>query len=132
MFSLQGKKALIIGIANENSIAYGCAKALRAQGADLAVTYQNEKAEKYVRPLAEGLSAEIIAPLDVRGTGSSPRCSTRSASGGAGSIPACTRSPSARRRTCTRGWSIARARASASRWTSRCIRSSAWCAGPSR
>ena len=39
MFSLQGKKALIIGIANENSIAYGCAKALRAQGADLAITH---------------------------------------------------------------------------------------------
>ena len=65
MFSLEGKKALVIGIANENSIAYGCAKALRAQGADLAVTYQNEEAGKYVRPLAEGLGAEIIAPLDV-------------------------------------------------------------------
>jgi len=65
MFSLHGKKALIIGIANENSIAYGCAKALRQQGADLAITYMNEKAEPHVRPLAEGLSAEIIAPLDV-------------------------------------------------------------------
>lgn len=65
MFSLQGKKALIVGIANENSIAYGCAKALRQQGADLAITYLNEKAEPHVRPLAEGLSAEIIAPLDV-------------------------------------------------------------------
>lgn len=65
MFSLQGKKALIIGIANENSIAYGCATALREQGADLAITYLNEKAEAYVRPLAEELGAEIIAPLDV-------------------------------------------------------------------
>lgn len=65
MFSLQGKKALIIGIANENSIAYGCATALRTQGADLAITYLNEKAEAYVRPLAEELGAEIIAPLDV-------------------------------------------------------------------
>ena len=65
MFSLHGKKALIIGIANENSIAYGCAKALRQQGADLAITYMNEKAEPHVRPLAENLSAEIIAPLDV-------------------------------------------------------------------
>ncbi len=69
MFSLQGKKALIIGIANEHSIAYGCARALRAQGADLAVTYQNERAESYVRPLAEGLDAQIIAPLDVRQDG---------------------------------------------------------------
>jgi len=65
MFSLHGKKALIIGIANENSIAYGCAKALRQQGADLAITYLNEKAEPHVRPLAEGLGADIIAPLDV-------------------------------------------------------------------
>jgi len=65
MFSLHGKKALIIGIANENSIAYGCAKALREQGADLAITYLNEKAEPHVRPLAEELGAEIIAPLDV-------------------------------------------------------------------
>jgi len=65
MFSLHGKKALIIGIANENSIAYGCAKALRQQGADLAITYLNEKAEPHVRPLAENLGAEIIAPLDV-------------------------------------------------------------------
>ncbi len=65
MFSLAGKKALIIGIANDNSIAYGCAKALRQQGADLAITYLNEKAEPHVRPLAENLGAEIIAPLDV-------------------------------------------------------------------
>jgi len=65
MFSLHGKKALIIGIANENSIAYGCAKALRQQGADLAITYLNDKAEPHVRPLAEELGAEIIAPLDV-------------------------------------------------------------------
>ncbi len=66
MFSLDGKKALVMGIANDQSIAYGCAKALRAQGADLAVTYLNAKAEKYVRPLAEDLGAQIIAPLDVQ------------------------------------------------------------------
>ncbi|MEH0076176.1 enoyl-ACP reductase FabI [Pannonibacter sp. Pt2] len=65
MFSLQGHKALVVGIANENSIAYGCAKALRTQGADLAVTWLNSKAEPYVRPLAEELEAEIVAPLDV-------------------------------------------------------------------
>ncbi len=65
MFSLAGKKALVVGIANRDSIAYGVARALRAQGADLAVTYLNEKAEKHVRPLAEELEAEIIAPLDV-------------------------------------------------------------------
>ncbi|MBT9383813.1 enoyl-ACP reductase FabI [Pseudooceanicola sp. CBS1P-1] len=65
MFSLDGQKALIVGIANENSIAYGCARALKAQGADLAITYLNERAEPHVRPLAEALGASIIAPLDV-------------------------------------------------------------------
>ncbi len=65
MFSLAGQKALVVGIANDQSIAYGCARALKAQGSALAVTYLNEKAEKYVRPLAEELEAEIIMPLDV-------------------------------------------------------------------
>lgn len=66
MFSLEGTTALVIGIANEHSIAWGCAKAMSDQGAKLAVTYLNEKAEPYVRPLAEQLGAEIIMPLDVR------------------------------------------------------------------
>lgn len=66
MFSLAGKKALVIGIANEDSIAFGCAKAFRDQGAELAVTYQNEKAEPHVRPVAERLAAALILPLDVR------------------------------------------------------------------
>ena len=52
---LKGKKALVIGIANEYSIAYGCAKAFRELGADLAVTYLNEKARPYVEPLAREL-----------------------------------------------------------------------------
>ena len=69
MFSLAGKKALVVGIANEESIAYGCAKAFRAQGADLAVTYLNEKAEPFVRPIAEELGADIVLPLDVREDG---------------------------------------------------------------
>lgn len=65
MFSLHGQKALVVGIANEHSIAWGCAQALRAQGADLAVTWLNDKAERFVRPLAEQLGAEIMGPLDV-------------------------------------------------------------------
>jgi enoyl-[acyl-carrier protein] reductase I len=65
MFSLHGQKALVVGIANDQSIAWGCAKALKAQGAELAVTWLNEKAERFVRPLAEELEAEITAPLDV-------------------------------------------------------------------
>ena len=66
MFSLAGKKALIVGIANEDSIAFGCAKAFSAQGAELAVTFPDEKAERFVRPVAEKLAADIILPLDVR------------------------------------------------------------------
>jgi len=66
VFSLAGKKALVVGIANEDSIAFGCAKAFRAQGADLAVTFQNDKAEPFVRPLAEKLDTDIVLPLDVR------------------------------------------------------------------
>ena len=65
MFSLDGAKALVVGIANDQSIAWGCAQALRAQGAELAVTYLNAKAEPHVRPLAEQLGAEIVMPLDV-------------------------------------------------------------------
>ena len=66
---LEGKKGLVVGIANENSIAWGCAKAFRAFGAELAVTYLNDKAKKYVEPLARELEAPIVMPLDVRAEG---------------------------------------------------------------
>jgi enoyl-[acyl-carrier protein] reductase I len=66
---LDGKKGLIIGIANQDSIAWGCAKAFRAFGAELAVTYLNEKAKQYVEPLAIELEASIFMPLDVRTPG---------------------------------------------------------------
>jgi enoyl-[acyl-carrier protein] reductase I len=62
---LAGKKALVIGIANDSSIAYGCAKAFRELGADIAVTYLNEKAKRFVEPLAQELAAPIFLPLDV-------------------------------------------------------------------
>lgn len=65
MFSLANKKVLVVGIANRDSIAWGCARAFRAQGADLAVTWLNAKAEPFVRPLAEELAAQIAMPLDV-------------------------------------------------------------------
>jgi enoyl-[acyl-carrier protein] reductase I len=66
---LEGKRGLIVGIANENSIAWGCAKAFRALGAELAVTYLNDKAKKYVEPLAKELEAPILLPLDVNAPG---------------------------------------------------------------
>lgn len=66
---LTGKRGLIVGIANDQSIAYGCAAALQAAGAELAITYLNAKAEPHVRPLAEGLRAPLILPCDVREPG---------------------------------------------------------------
>ncbi|MDP5240964.1 enoyl-ACP reductase FabI [Uliginosibacterium sp. 31-16] len=69
MFSLRGKLGLIVGVANDHSIAYGCAKAFRQGGADLAITYLNPKSESYVRPLAEQLGAQLILPLDVEKPG---------------------------------------------------------------
>jgi enoyl-[acyl-carrier protein] reductase I len=66
---LEGRKALVVGIANESSIAWGCAKWLRALGADLAVTYLNEKAKRFVEPLANQLEAKIFMPLNVNEPG---------------------------------------------------------------
>lgn len=66
MNTLQGKKGLVVGIANEASIAWGCAQAFSEAGAELAITYLNEKAEPYVRPLGEKIQAPIIMPLNVQ------------------------------------------------------------------
>jgi enoyl-[acyl-carrier protein] reductase I len=66
---LEDKKGLIVGIANENSIAWGCAKAFRAFGAEVAVTYLNDKARKHVEPLAHELDSSIVMPLDVNAPG---------------------------------------------------------------
>jgi enoyl-[acyl-carrier protein] reductase I len=62
---LTGHKALVVGIANDQSIAYGCAKAFREAGAELALTWLNEKARNYVEPLARELEAPITGALDV-------------------------------------------------------------------
>jgi enoyl-[acyl-carrier protein] reductase I len=62
---LAGCKALVVGIANDQSIAYGCAKAFRTAGAELAVTWLNDKARPHVEPLARELEAPITVPLDV-------------------------------------------------------------------
>ena len=62
---LQGKRGLVVGIANTQSIAWGCASALRAAGAELAVTWLNDKARPHVEPLALQVQAAIMAPLDV-------------------------------------------------------------------
>ena len=66
LLPLNGRKGLVVGIANDSSVAWGCAQAYRQLGAEVAVTYLNQKAEKYVRPLGEALEAPIIMPLDVQ------------------------------------------------------------------
>ena len=63
--TLKGLKGLVVGIANQHSIAWGCAEAFRAAGAELAITYLNAKAEPHVRPLAEGVNATLIEAMDV-------------------------------------------------------------------
>ena len=62
---LEGKKCLIVGIAKDQSIAWGCARAFRALGAEIAVTYLHDKARRFVEPLAEEIEAPICMPLDV-------------------------------------------------------------------
>ncbi len=66
---LEDRKALVVGIANEHSIAYGCAKAFRELGAELAVTYLNDRARPHVEPLARDLGASLVLPLDVAQAG---------------------------------------------------------------
>lgn len=66
---LEGKRGLIVGIANDQSIAWGCARAFRALGAELALTYLNEKAKPYVEPLAREAQAPIFMPLNVQAEG---------------------------------------------------------------
>ena len=65
---LVGKKALVVGVANDQSIAWGCASAMRKAGADIAMTYLNERAKPHVEKLAKAVDAAIFLPLDARDT----------------------------------------------------------------
>lgn len=62
---MDGKRGLILGVANDHSIAWGIARALHREGAQLGFTYASETLERRVRPLAESLGAPLIAPCDV-------------------------------------------------------------------
>jgi enoyl-[acyl-carrier protein] reductase I len=66
---LAGQKALVVGVANDQSIAYGCAKAFRTVGAEVAITWLNERARPYVEPLAQELEAPITGAMDVSAPG---------------------------------------------------------------
>ncbi|KAE8759217.1 enoyl-ACP reductase FabI [Paraburkholderia madseniana] len=69
IIDLAGKRGLVVGIANDHSIATGCATVFRAAGAELALTYLNDKAEPFVRPVAQTLGSRIVLPCDVRTPG---------------------------------------------------------------
>ena len=107
---LEGKRGLIVGIANENSIAWGCAKAFRAFGGGLAVTYLNDKAKKYVEPLARRTGSadrDAARRPRARPDGSGVRTYCR----GLGlTTSSCTRSRSRRRRRCRGASSTCRRR----------------------
>jgi enoyl-[acyl-carrier protein] reductase I len=65
MFTLEGKRGLVVGIANKHSIASGCARAFKKAGGQLAITYLNERARRHVEPVAQSVSAALLMPLDV-------------------------------------------------------------------
>jgi enoyl-[acyl-carrier protein] reductase I len=69
LVDLRGKRGLVVGIANEHSIAAGCTEAFARAGATLAATYLNAKAEPFVRPVTERLGAQLLGPCDVRNPG---------------------------------------------------------------
>jgi enoyl-[acyl-carrier protein] reductase I len=64
--SLHGKRGLVVGIANDSSIAAGCARAFVAAGAELAATYLNDKSLPYIRPVTDSLGCKLLLPCDVR------------------------------------------------------------------
>ena len=124
--SLHEKRGLVVGIANEHSIAYGFAKAFREAGAELAITYLNSRAEPYVRPLAESLGSSIIAPCDVRETGQLEAMFAQIREKWGDSILLSTRSHMHRKRILRAASSIVRRPASILQWTYPATRLSAW------
>ena len=129
---LLGKKGLVVGIANDESIAYGCAVRFKALGAAQAVTYQTEKAKPFVEPLARELGAEIFLPLDAQKPEQMDAVFWPSATGGDGSTSSFTPLHTCRRMTCRAASWTARSRDFSWPWTSPAIRSSGWRGSPSR
>ena len=77
---MQGRRGIVMGVANDRSIAWGIAAACAAQGAELAFTYQGDALEKRVRPLAESVGSKLVVPCDVADDASG--CSVRDAADG--------------------------------------------------
>ena len=91
---MKGKRGLIMGVANDHSIAWGIAQKLAEQGAELAFTYQGEAFGRRVKPLAEKVGASLVLPCDVEDSASVTRSSRRCARHGAGSTSSSTPSAS--------------------------------------
>jgi enoyl-[acyl-carrier protein] reductase I len=66
MGHLNGKRGLVVGVANDKSIAAGCARSFRREGAEIALTYLNEKAFSHVKPVADAVDARFLLPCDLR------------------------------------------------------------------
>ncbi len=115
---LAGKRGLIMGVANDRSIAWGIAAACAAQGAELGFTFQGEALGKRVRPLAESVGSALVVPCDVGSEEGSMRRSRRSRRSGTGSTSWFTPSASPTRRFCAAAISTRRARRSCRPWTS--------------
>ena len=130
--TLRGKRGLVVSVANEHSIAFGCAAKPRAFGAELAIAYLNENSERFVRPLAEQIDAAQILPLDAEQPRQMSRCSTASARNGAGLILSFIPSLLLRVRIFTDESPIARWPDSSKRCRCPAIPLSSWLGSPSR
>ena len=98
---MAGKKGLVMGVANDKSIAWGIASQLAAQGAELAFTYMGEALERRVRPLAESIGVKLLIPADVTDDASMDAAFDRDRAGrSASSTSWSTRWPSPTRTSC--------------------------------
>jgi enoyl-[acyl-carrier protein] reductase I len=116
---MQGRRGLVMGVANDRSIAWGIAQAVAAQGGQLAFTYQGEALERRVRPLAEGIGSSIVLPCDVTDDASVDAVFEAIRREWGGSTSSSTPSASPTSSTCGAATSTRRGRPSCRRWTSR-------------
>ena len=108
---MQGKRGLIMGLANDRSLAWGIARAVAGQGAELAFSYQGEALEKRVRPLAAELGSDMLVDCDVSSMDALDTTFAELGSAGTASISSSTRSAIRTRTSCagnssTRRWTI--------------------------
>ena len=132
VLDLSCRKGLVVGIANEHSLAWAAAQHFRNAGGELAITYLNDKAKPFVEPLARQINADIFLPCDVPSQVSSRAYSKRSRRNGDASIFSSIRSPGHARTISTGVSSIAPPRVFRNRCWSPAIPSSAWRNSPSR